>query len=662
MSGLGPSGERGLEQELAFVSGRPIVSEIHPGVSYRIERVIGKGGFGYACLAIRQGPDGSSPVVLKIIRPRVVVEAGDMALRAVKKEAVALGRLNERVPPTPFVVRLLDTGSLSVMDEGRPLEVPWIAVEYVHGGVEGETLQRRVRYAVEHTGTAFDPERAAKVLDHLTRGLEEIHAAEVIHRDFKPSNVLCCGFGKDELFKISDFGIARPTGLSSTFGDLTLGTPGYVAPEQVHLRDEIGPWTDVFSLAAVMYYVLTGRKYFQVPSSVEGVMAASSAKRASVLEAKGLCQELRDQPDVCAAIDDVLARATAADPRQRIQSARQLAQSLSPWLLQTPSSERRSDRLVESMMSTRPLGPRTASAPTWNLRHGPRDDLVIVSLAWDGDAHCLAQTTRGLSFWDGTRWTDAPAHGLTRIRFVRRLTPGSFIVGTEADELFAYTREGKRPLLGRRGRPAGIQLLDGDIDDLAVAAVRGEQGLALAALSGGRWLKPLPLAGAAHVASLAQVDDDRWLVVGRAESGGAYAALYTPLAWELERLPVPESSALVASAALLERRLGLAVGPSGALVRVAAGRVETQTVAGAPDLSAVGVDVLDGTWVAGRSGIWFSEGGPRELSCVWHDPAWGSPFVGLSADVGFMIAVSVDGAVLEFRDPMPARTAIESRP
>jgi eukaryotic-like serine/threonine-protein kinase len=647
-----------LESELAFVSGRPIVSELHPDVSYRIERMIGKGGFGFACLAIRQGPDGCSPVVLKIIRPRVVAEAGDMALRVIKKEAVALGRLNERVPPTPFVVRLLDTGSLSVLDEGRPLEVPWIAIEYVHGGALGETLQRRVRYALEHTGFAFEPERASRVLDHLTRGIEEIHAAEVIHRDLKPSNVLCCGFGTDEIYKISDFGIARPTGLSSTFGDLTLGTPGYVAPEQVHLRDEIGPWTDVFSLAAVVYFVLTGQKYFQVPSSVEGVMAATSPERASLLDAPGLGPELRNQPDNCAAIDDVLRRATAPDPKQRIRSARQFAQNLAPWLDSVRSQPRSGDRLANSVMSTRPLGPRRSEQPlAWTVRHAPRDDFVIASLAWDADAHCLALTTRALVYWDGTRWTDAPTHGLSGVGFVARLGPGQFIVGTQAGELFAYARDGVRPLGPAKHRPSGIQLIDGELDDLAVAVSRPSAGPAeLSAVSAGRWLRSMPLPDAAHVASLSRIDDDSWLVVGRAVSGGPYAALYSPLRWQLERIPVSDAPALVASSSQLGRRLAVAVGGRGLLLRVDGGNAELCLLPGAPDLSAVGVDVLGGVWAAGRDGIWYSAAPVSGFSRVWHDERWSSPFVALAADVGFTIAVSVDGGVVELRDPMPARS------
>ena len=108
----------GSSPGLPFV-GTELPSEVHGGVRYQIERVLGQGGTAVAYFATRQAPDGQSPVVVKVILPRLVMESGDHAQTIVKKEAVALGRLNERVPPTPFVVRLMDTGSVSFAYFGR---------------------------------------------------------------------------------------------------------------------------------------------------------------------------------------------------------------------------------------------------------------------------------------------------------------------------------------------------------------------------------------------------------------------------------------------------------------------------------------------------------------------------------------------------------------
>src|SRR5664279_934026 len=137
------------------MSGRVVESEYQPGVSYRLERRIGEGGMGQAFLALRHAPDGISPVVIKLVRPSVESGAQNSAGILVQKEAVALGRLNERIPPCPFVVRLVDTGITLLHGPNRPA-TPWLAVEYVHGGVEGTTLEDRVKGSIERTGVAFD--------------------------------------------------------------------------------------------------------------------------------------------------------------------------------------------------------------------------------------------------------------------------------------------------------------------------------------------------------------------------------------------------------------------------------------------------------------------------------------------------------------------------
>src|SRR5450432_2799219 len=213
--------------------GQVLESAYQPGVSYRLEQKLGEGCTAAAYLAKRHSAVGESQVVIKIILPQLVAESDERALTIIKKEAVALGRLNERIPPTPFVARLLDTGAVPFRSHGRVLQLPFIALEYVHGGVEGTTVEERVDYSLKATGFSFDPQRAARLILSLAKGLDEIHAVGVVHRDLSPANVLCCGSGESELFKISDFGIARPVGLSVTFGNVLVGTPGYLAPEQI---------------------------------------------------------------------------------------------------------------------------------------------------------------------------------------------------------------------------------------------------------------------------------------------------------------------------------------------------------------------------------------------------------------------------------------------
>lgn len=159
----------------------------------------------------------------------------EQAALTVYKEALSLHRLGAEVPPNPFVVRYIDSGSLQLV-VGTHISLPWVAVEYVHGGVEGTTLAERVACSIESTSFAFDANRAAQAVECIGGGIAAMHRLGVVHRDLKPENILCCGFGTEEILKISDFGVARPADLAPTFGGLLVGTPGYAAPEQAGVR------------------------------------------------------------------------------------------------------------------------------------------------------------------------------------------------------------------------------------------------------------------------------------------------------------------------------------------------------------------------------------------------------------------------------------------
>ena len=117
----------------------------------------------------------------------------------------------------------------------------------------------------------------------------------------------------------------------------------------------------------------------------------------------------------------------------------------------------------------------------------------------------------------------------------------------------------------------------------------------------GRWLKPLPLTDIAYVAGLTQVDDERWLVVGRLLHGGGFVSLYSPLAWSLEPLSAPPTRAWVACAARTERDLVLAVGAEGSVLRMERGVIDGRLIPERPSLASVSVDVLDREW-AGAAG------------------------------------------------------------
>jgi len=637
--------------------GQVLESAYQPGVSYRLERKLGEGGTALAYLTRRISPVGESQAVIKIILPQVVAESDERALTIIKKEAVALGRLNERVPPTPFVVRLLDTGSVAFQSGTRLLQLPFIALEYVHGGLEGATLEERVEYSLKATGFSFDPERAARLIRGLAKGLDEIHAVGVVHRDLSPGNVLCCGSGETELFKISDFGIARPAGLSATFGNMLVGTPGYLAPEQIVSQggDAISARTDIFSFAAIVYYVLTGDPLFNARTAVAALMLSRVPERRSLLDATTLPYELRERDAACQAIDLAIARATSLDPQLRPPSAQRFADSLLPWI--ESRSTRPSRRWVSSMD---PLRSRELTLETnWMVRHPPGDERLVLSVAWNAAGHALAATTQGLAYWDGTRWCDLASDNLPTagsVRVVERLTPSTWVVGGSNATLFEYSRDGVRELLRGTDRDVTFSALTTGFDDVAVVLGNkpGSPPL-LCALVGKHWLRPLPVTEASMIADLTRMDDERWLVVGRGHDGRPYAAYYRPLDWQLDRLPVPDSRALLACASSPERQTAIAVGVGGACLELENGLVNPRTLADRHDLSCIAIDPLGRHWAAGPGRVW-SRRASGEWQCVWHHAAWQPPFVSLMAEIGTVIAMTVDGAVLECRSTLLDKT------
>jgi serine/threonine protein kinase len=648
--------------ELNVLDGVVVASERNPGVSYRLERCIGEGGMSVAFFALRQAPEGLAPVVVKVVRPSIVAGAGSTAAMLVQKEAVALGRLNERVPPTPFVVRLIDTGN-SQFFAGRPA-LPWLAVEYVHGGIEGTTLEDRVAYSCAETGSAFSAARAAHAVRCIATGLSAIHAVGVIHRDLTPCNVLCCGFGEAEILKISDFGIARPQGMASTFGQVLLGTPGYCAPEQVFQEaTTVGTHTDVFSFACLLFFLLTGEPYFPGRTAVESALAMRKSDRRKLIDSAFLVPELRERGAACHAIDHALARGTALDAMYRPAQAQEFAASVLPWLMPKEAPPRPSRRLLDSLLNM--ASPTDLTGWTWTTLHPPGDDRIIQNAAWDVDGHCLITTTRGPAFWNGQSWVDRLPEAMrlpSRVQFARRAEAGTWLIGGNDGTLAVYTTDGIGEIVRCPDQAAVFMHASGRFDDLltAVAHAPGSEPT-LWAMAARRWLKPLPLHGVAYVSALLRLDDNRWVVCGRLAQGGGFAAIYTPTHWETAPLPVPPTRAVVAGCSQVERELALVVGSGGLSLRIEGDSATSSRVDGEPDLTACAMDVLDREWVASMGHLWVRDPERRQQwSLVWQNASWPAPFISIMADAGVVTAMTVDGGVLEgragWRAPPPRRS------
>ncbi len=204
-------------------------------------------------------PHTPARIAVKIMKPAMVTDLaqeGILAGQLAQREAVALGRIMGRVPPTEFVVGFFGAGEAPVDVRGRQVKLPWLALEYVDGGPEGASLADRVNRAPDGT----DPIRALRLCRGIVEGVLALHEEGIIHRDLKPDNVLVVGPIGDETPKIADCGIARVDGATYTIAALTRE---YAGTEQWLSRPGeknplVGPWTDVHALAAVIWFVLGG--------------------------------------------------------------------------------------------------------------------------------------------------------------------------------------------------------------------------------------------------------------------------------------------------------------------------------------------------------------------------------------------------------------------
>jgi serine/threonine protein kinase len=624
---------------------------------YRLERALGVGSMSAAFLATRFGANGQLPVVVKVTLPGFLRSAGTAAALAIRKEAVALGRLSSVVPPNPFVVRYIDVGDLEIDTGKTSMGLPWIAIEYVHGGAEGTTLTQRVEATVARTGHAFEPKRAERAIQCLTSGLGAIHALQIVHRDLKPENVLCCGSGVDEILKIADFGIARSMGMKDTFGYATLGTLGYAPPEQNGADPtKVGPWSDVYALAAVIYLLLTGREYFKIHDPLapfRGDLAPQT--RTGVLECPALHPEFRNREEVCQALDRVFAEATAPSPERRPQTAEVLAWRILGALRLDDTRSRRPGSLQPVRAPARPGGEPELTGWRWTVSGRPMADLVVRSVAWNGDGRALAATDRGLAYWDGTQWAEVSARGFAQphgIRFVRKLANNKWLIGGDGASLARF--DGARITEVVEGPEPTLSAMhaSGDIDDLAVFVFAEPGGApSLYCICGGRWLEPLSLDGVEVVTGLSRIADEAWLVVGRQRNGAAWMGVHRPLRFRVEPFDTASARPWLASAALTDAQLGFACGMDGRIAWVDGGKVTAlATVRGGPALAAAAIDRSERAWVGGVGALWGGfPGRGIPMLLAWSDAQFVAPFGSIYAGDGVVFAMSVDGGVVEGR-------------
>jgi len=341
---------------------------------YVIERELGRGGMATVYLA--RDLKHSRPVALKILLPELAVVLGpDRFQREIR-----------------FAARLQHPHILTVLDSGEAAGQLWFTMPYV----EGESL--RARLARERRLSVAD---ALSVLQDVAQALAYAHRHGVVHRDIKPENILLT----EDAALVTDFGVAKPMaaagddGVITTVG-LALGTPQYMAPEQIAGDPSLDQRADLYAFGVVAYEVLAGEPPFRA-ASPRAILAAHLVEQAPPLITK--------RPDVPPQVAQVVASCLEKDPDARPESASAIVQALQA--AHTPGGT--------TISGIRPLEPpRRRRFTRWQLAAGA---LTLLLLLGAGAMTFVPRSSRAALF---TILTRGPA----------RLDPGRVLVAPFENE------------------------------------------------------------------------------------------------------------------------------------------------------------------------------------------------------------------------------------
>ncbi len=340
---------------------------------YRVVAFLGRGGMG----EVYRGYDplADRDVAIKVLSAETMTDA-DMSRRFLA-EARAVGKLNH-------------PNSVALYEVGEERGLYYFAMEFVPGGAVSARLER--------VGP-LDTATAVKWMTGACRGLAAAHAAGLVHRDVKPENLLLTADGD---VKITDFGLAKPAvdtrhALDRTKAGQMLGTPYYMSPEQFN-GAAVDARSDVYSLGATLFHLLTGARPYAESKSVFQMMYAHCHKPVPDPRAT--------RPNLPEGYTAVIAKAMAKAPADRYPSALDMAAALAQlpaapasgpavWLLE-PSR-------VQSMIvadTLRSLGVETVhtfatvAETAAAARHGLPDAFITAMYLDDGTGAQAAKHLR----------------------------------------------------------------------------------------------------------------------------------------------------------------------------------------------------------------------------------------------------------------------------
>ncbi|HKO46896.1 MAG TPA: serine/threonine-protein kinase [Polyangiaceae bacterium] len=285
----------------------PFIGREILGGEYLVLEKIGTGGMGSVYKASQ--PAMKRMVAIKILHPKLA-NRKDLTSRF-RREARAMSQLTH-----PNTVKVFVYGEL---EEDGSL---YIVMEML----EGKNLNQAVR-----KDGPIPPERAIPILIQVCGALQEAHELGIVHRDLKPENIfLCKQGGMVDYPKVLDFGLAKVTERQMQPGSIILtqegmvfGTPEFMSPEQAQGKT-LDARSDIYSLAVILYEVLTGKLPFSAKSPMEYIQK-------HVTEAIIPLSERVPERRFPKELGDVLACALSKKPEQRYQTAAEFAEALRPF-------------------------------------------------------------------------------------------------------------------------------------------------------------------------------------------------------------------------------------------------------------------------------------------------------------------------------------------